>query len=329
MYLTIAIAVYNGENYIKRCLDSIIKAQKKYQGDKEIEILAINDGSKDNSLEILKEYENKIKNFKIINKTNGGVSSVRNYAIDKANGRYLWIIDVDDEILDDSLNNILELEKKDVTMFNYMIKEPKHYYKNITSVEYLKNTSLIEKKELLLQAGAMWKFVFEVKFLKQNLLKLINISVGEDLNFTIKSLLNATSMSFYNIPIYKYYINDNSIMTSKNIERKRDIFLSLTDIEKYFKEKGAFETYKEELEYLFIHHMLYVAYVDIVLIDKKSTVLDELLSYVNKNFPSWNKNKYLKKQNIIKRIILKIIKKDDRNLVRILIRLKKHLRKIR
>ena len=118
-------------------------------------------------------------------------------------------------------------------------------------------------------------------------------------------------------------------MTSKNIERKRDIFLSLTDIEKYFKEKGAFETYKEELEYLFIHHMLYVAYVDIVLIDKKSTVLDELLSYVNKNFPSWNKNKYLKKQNIIKRIILKIIKKDDRNLVRILIRLKKHLRKIR
>ncbi len=329
MYLTIAIAVYNGENYIKRCLDSIIKAKKKYQGDKEIEILAINDGSKDNSLEILKEYENKIKNYKIINKTNGGVSSVRNYAIDKANGRYLWIIDVDDEILDDSLNNILELEKKDVTMFNYMIKEPKHYYKNITSIEYLKNISLIEKKELLLQAGAMWKFVFEVKFLKQNLLKLINISVGEDLNFTIKSLLNATSMSFYNIPIYKYYINDNSIMTSKNIERKRDIFLSLTDIEKYFKEKGAFETYKEELEYLFIHHMLYVAYVDIVLIDKKSAVLDELLSYVNKNFPSWNKNKYLKKQNIIKRIILKIIKKDDRNLARILIRLKKHLRKIR
>ncbi len=329
MYLTIAIAVYNGENYIKRCLDSIIKAKKKYQGDKEIEILAINDGSKDNSLEILKEYENKIKNYKIINKTNGGVSSVRNYAIDKANGRYLWIIDVDDEILEDSLNNILELEKKDVTMFNYMIKEPKHYYKNITSIEYLKNISLIEKKELLLQAGAMWKFVFEVKFLKQNLLKLINISVGEDLNFTIKSLLNATSMSFYNIPIYKYYINDNSIMTSKNIERKRDIFLSLTDIEKYFKEKGAFETYKEELEYLFIHHMLYVAYVDIVLIDKKSAVLDELLSYVNKNFPSWNKNKYLKKQNIIKRIILKIIKKDDRNLARILIRLKKHLRKIR
>lgn len=329
MYLTIAIAVYNGENYIKRCLDSIIKAKKKYQGDKEIEILAINDGSKDNSLEILKEYENKINNYKIINKTNGGVSSVRNYAIDKANGRYLWIIDVDDEILEDSLNNILELEKKDVTMFNYMIKEPKHYYKNITSIEYLKNISLIEKKELLLQAGAMWKFVFEVKFLKQNLLKLINISVGEDLNFTIKSLLNATSMSFYNIPIYKYYINDNSIMTSKNIERKRDIFLSLTDIEKYFKEKGAFETYKEELEYLFIHHMLYVAYVDIVLIDKKSAVLDELLSYVNKNFPSWNKNKYLKKQNIIKRIILKIIKKDDRNLARILIRLKKHLRKIR
>lgn len=329
MYLTIAIAVYNGENYIKRCLDSIIKAKKKYQGDKEIEILAINDGSKDNSLEILKEYENKIKNYKIINKANGGVSSVRNYAIDKANGRYLWIIDVDDEILDDSLNNILELEKKDVTMFNYMIKEPKHYYKNIIPIEYLKNIALIEKKELLLQAGAMWKFVFEVKFLKQNLLKLINISVGEDLNFTIKSLLNATSMSFYNIPIYKYYINDNSIMTSKNIERKRDIFLSLTDIEKYFKEKGAFETYKEELEYLFIHHMLYVAYVDIVLIDKKSTVLDELLSYVNKNFPSWNKNKYLKKQNIIKRIILKIIKKDDRNLVRILIRLKKHLRKIR
>lgn len=329
MYLTIAIAVYNGENYIKRCLDSIIKAKKKYQGDKEIEILAINDGSKDNSLEILKEYENKIKNYKIINKINGGLSSVRNVSVEKAIGKYLWMIDVDDEILDDSLNNILELEKKDVTMFNYMIREKNNYYKNNDYIEDLKNVNLLEKKELFLLASGTWKFIFKTEFLRKTLLKFKEGILYEDLNITPKILQKANLINTYDIPIYKYYINDNSIMTSKNIERKRDIFLCLTDIEKYFKEKEAFETYKEELEYLFIHHMLYVAYVDIVLIDKKSAVLDELLSYVNKNFPLWDENKYLKKQNIIKRIILKIIKKDDRNLARILIRLKKHLRKIR
>ena len=98
MNLTISIAIYNGSQYIKRCLDSIILAYRKVNPeDIQLTVLAINDGSKDDSLDILKNYSNH-EFIKIIDKQNGGLSSVRNLSMDLCDTDYLWMIDVDDEL---------------------------------------------------------------------------------------------------------------------------------------------------------------------------------------------------------------------------------------
>lgn len=96
--ISIIIPVYNASKYIEKCLESIIN--QTYQS---IEIIVINDGSKDNSLEILNEYASKDNRIKVIDKENGGVSSARNLGIDKATGKYIMFIDSDDYIEKDML----------------------------------------------------------------------------------------------------------------------------------------------------------------------------------------------------------------------------------
>ena len=119
MNLTISVAIYNGSQYIKRCLDSIILAYGKVNSrDLQLTVLAINDGSKDNSLDILNNYSN-YDFIKVIDKINGGLSSVRNLSMELCDTDYLWMIDVDDEIEENSLEILSRLQLGEINVFNY------------------------------------------------------------------------------------------------------------------------------------------------------------------------------------------------------------------
>lgn len=91
--ISIIVPVYNSKQYINRCLDSLVK--QTYEN---IEIIIVDDGSNDGSLEILKLYSAKDKRIKLFRKENGGASSARNYGLDKANGKYILFIDIDDYV---------------------------------------------------------------------------------------------------------------------------------------------------------------------------------------------------------------------------------------
>ncbi|ORU23018.1 glycosyl transferase, partial [Francisella tularensis subsp. holarctica] len=89
--ITLVIPIYNIENYLGRCLDSVIN-----QTYKDLEIILVNDGSTDNSLEICESYAKEDSRIKIINKNNGGLSSARNVGLDACKGDYVTFIDSDD-----------------------------------------------------------------------------------------------------------------------------------------------------------------------------------------------------------------------------------------
>ncbi len=100
--ISVIIPTYNKEKYLNECLDSVIN-----QTLKEIEIICVNDGSTDNSLTILKEYEKKDKRIKIINQENSGVAIARNRAMDISKGEFIAFLDSDDKIINDnSLENL-------------------------------------------------------------------------------------------------------------------------------------------------------------------------------------------------------------------------------
>ena len=106
LMLSMVVPVYNQEKYLRECLDSLLHqdvAPETY------EIICVNDGSTDSSLQILEEYAEQFSNIRIIDKTNGGVSSARNAGIDAAQGKYLWFIDSDDYIKENFLGHLFNL----------------------------------------------------------------------------------------------------------------------------------------------------------------------------------------------------------------------------
>jgi len=91
--VSVIVPVYNVELYLEKCLDSLVN-----QTLKEIEIIVVNDGSPDNSQEIIDKYAKEYKNIKAYKKKNGGLSDARNYGIKKASGEYIAFIDSDDYV---------------------------------------------------------------------------------------------------------------------------------------------------------------------------------------------------------------------------------------
>lgn len=105
MFLSFIIPVYNAETYLKECLESILQQDLSYE---EYEIICVNDGSTDRSLDFLKEYEKLYDNIRVIDQENSGVSVARNIGLDTAAGEYVWFVDADDFIG----RNVLNMLKK-------------------------------------------------------------------------------------------------------------------------------------------------------------------------------------------------------------------------
>ena len=103
--LSVIVPVYNTEKYLEKSIKSIIKSKFK-----DLEIIIVNDGSTDNSEEIIKEIIEENKDFKIkyLKKENGGLSDARNYAIPYANGKYISFVDSDDYIDENLYLNLIE-----------------------------------------------------------------------------------------------------------------------------------------------------------------------------------------------------------------------------
>lgn len=140
--ITIIVPVYNTENYLEDCLNSLMS-----QTYTNIEILLVNDGSQDNSLNICKEYATKDKRIKVIDKKHSGVSDTRNTGIKKSTGKYLTFIDSDDIIEKDyieRLYNTIKDTNSDVVVSGYSIIE-KHLSKDI---KYINETKIFKYKDI-------------------------------------------------------------------------------------------------------------------------------------------------------------------------------------
>lgn len=150
--LSIIIPVYNVEKYIEKCIISLIDQNIPHS---DYEILVINDGTKDNSVAIVKELQKDFANIRLIEKENGGLSSSRNKGIEYAKGEYIWFVDSDDYIDNNVLSQLLEKvfnENLDIVIFGHKeIEEATHVTnlfpapiteKTITNIDYLRSYNI-------------------------------------------------------------------------------------------------------------------------------------------------------------------------------------------
>lgn len=137
--LSVIVPIYNSELYLADCLESLVHQNFK---DGEYEVICVNDGSQDSSLEIIRDYERKYPFVRCYSKKNEGIAATRNLGLKMARGRYITFVDSDDYIVAESLEKLVnEMERRDVTLltFGYQcIGETEHYCnEKISKVEFV------------------------------------------------------------------------------------------------------------------------------------------------------------------------------------------------
>lgn len=215
--LSILIPVYNGEAYINRCLNSIVR-----QGgfNEEVEIVIINDGSKDNSLSILKEYETRYDNIRLISRENKGIGPTRNELLDNVSGNFFWFIDVDDYISTNSLSYIMPLlhnDEYDVLMLSY-------YWGNQESGRHVKYTGEYTSGLSLTASGiynnSLWTRVYRTSIIHKNDIRFDDLSMGEDFDFIFRLIPLTGRVKCIDYELYYYMENPVSAVFNPNIEHR-------------------------------------------------------------------------------------------------------------
>ncbi|TKD49390.1 glycosyltransferase [Streptococcus mitis] len=317
MKLTIGIPVYNGEKYISRCIDSILKEYEKAKENIELELLIVNDGSKDNSKTILKEYSEKISLIRVITQNNSGLAHVRRVVLEEASGDYLWFVDVDDEIEEGAIEFIANQKLEEVNIFDYRLGYENSKLETI-SMGIQENTILIPNKEkkIFTLPNAVWHYIYDLEFLRKTKVTFKSGYLYEDFEFMARLWPNVSKAKYFNFSIYKYYLTEGSIMRGGTaINKIRDIEVMLSSVEEYYAENYPGE-FKEELEYFNWYHILYGGYANILRIDETSPLLDEYLKKVKIKYPNWMKNKYLKSQSLKRKILMYLIKYNQKKIVK-------------
>ena len=207
--ISVIVPIYNKEQYLKRCIISLIN-----QTYNDLEILLINDGSTDNSLEICKSflYDNRIR---IINKNNEGVSSARNCGLQCANGNKIMFVDADDYISLDYIK-MLNSYNEDLIISGYMTDDGEKSYQS-EAYDILFNNkeetmqNIFNKKFIKLMVVPYLKLFKREIIIKHDIKFNINISFGEDTCFVLDYINYCCSVRFINEVGYYNVITKNSL----------------------------------------------------------------------------------------------------------------------
>ena len=217
--LSIIIPVYNVSDYLCECLDSCLA-----QDLDDYEIICVDDGSKDNSGAILDEYAQKHSNILVFHKENGGVSSARNYGIQKAGGKWIWFVDADDFIAENCCKYIFETAEKenpDVVLFDYV--RTYNFVKELFSADRADVSVYVSKKDVMAMtprknygSGTFPYWFLREKILKNNVLFDSTMKYSEDTKFVFQYRFNCERGLVVDFPVYYYRQREGSAMHNVN-----------------------------------------------------------------------------------------------------------------
>lgn len=266
--ISIIIPIYNSEKYIKRCVSSVID-----QSYDKLEILLVDDGSTDNSLNICEAFAAKDNRIKVISQNNGGVSKARNTGLRLVKGEYVMFLDSDDYMLPDMCKTMLDvLHSKQADCVICGIQEPEDGLwcpqRNIdySTLEDFKRDFIYQLNTELL--SPCWNKIFK----KQLITNLFNeeISFGEDLIFDLEYLNNCSRLSFITTPlVYHEKQVAGSLVTKTGLQRLIDI----ENIHQVIMQFAGEENISQDLHKKYIRDL--TVYARFLLLDKRITFSDK------------------------------------------------------
>lgn len=253
--LSVIIPVYNVEDYLKQCLESVIN-----QTLKEIEIICVNDGSTDNSKQILEDYANKDKRIKIINKKNAGLGAARNTGMEYAKGEYIGFVDSDDWVDKNAFKKLYENAKSNnsdivicpIKLINEKngeeIQDPYYHLECFSSEFDIIVFDYKKTKNFLLDIAVnAYNKIYKNKFIKDLQVKFPEGLLFEDIPFFYQTYLNAKRISLIRDFLIFHRINRESSITSKVDKKHFDTIQIQNLMIKTFLKIPDFQYFKIEL----------------------------------------------------------------------------------
>lgn len=250
--VSIVVPVYNVQDYLPKCIDSILA-----QTYKDFELILVNDGSTDDkSAFICQAYAETDVRIRVINKENGGLSDARNAGMAVAKGKYIQFIDSDDfveqDLIEKCVNKLHETDA-DMVIFDFYQYHMKDGTKEIIGNAYDENGiySLKENPEMITKIkNAAWNKMYRLSLFRDNNITYPWGCYYEDLGTTYRLLLRARKVAFLDEPLYDYLVDRPGNITSAfNMKAYHVLDMVKITMDDY-KKLGVYDTYYEELKFL-------------------------------------------------------------------------------
>lgn len=239
MILSIIIPVYNVERYIQDCMSSIYNQNIS---EDVFEVIIVNDGTPDKSIEQISPIIAKKTNTKIINQKNQGLSIARNNGLKLAKGEYVWFVDSDDTLLHGAIEKILKVleDHKGVDVIATVLLQKKES-NGATAIEYTPDYSVRTGREYMFRGnnlGASQRYILRRNFLLDNNLFFMPNVYHEDGEFGHKMMYLAKSVYVMPEPVYCYLLRSSgSIMSTRKMKMNYDLIAIYKELEGFCKSK--------------------------------------------------------------------------------------------
>ena len=263
--VSIIIPIYNGEKYIDSCLKSVLE-----QTYKNVEIIVVNDGSKDDSLILINKYKKSDDRIIVIDKKNEGVSVARNTAIDISTSKWIMFVDVDDKLEKDAVENLMNNIENDIDIIIskiYLVSEnkkeefkceysEKKIFQNEDKNELIQAIFYDNYKEKISSNTNIFAKLYSKDLLMKNKIKFKEgMKYGEDVIFNLISFQNAKKIAFINSFTYNYISNCESVTQKFDNNIIEHYTKMLLEIKEYLTKNNLYEKFKNEYQYFVLRQI--------------------------------------------------------------------------
>lgn len=285
MKVTVIIPVYNGEKRIIRCLDSLIS-----QTYKDIKVLLINDGSKDRSEEVIRDYiaKKELTNVELISHSNRGVSLTRNRGIELANSEYVAFIDQDDYVFADYFERFVEAAEK-----NHADIVCGGYQRVSEAGKVLRVVKLENHPWAKFVVVAPWAHIYRTSFLKEHNIGFLKTGIGEDVYFSLMAYSYTDRIVTVDYCGYCWVNNVESVSNSKQktVNANANPFVLLDALDRDIPKDNHIP--REWMEYYLYRYIVW--YLVFTVRDTPKEVLseqyDKLFDWLRARYPAFYKNR--------------------------------------
>lgn len=285
-HLTVSIIIpaYNAEEYIGKCIESVLK-----QSWQDFEILVLDDGSKDKTGQIVKEYVKKDERVKYIKQQNMGVARTRNKGVKMARGEYIAFIDNDDFIDTDYLETLLPKDDTEIMVSGF--KRPDESGKIVAKMR-LRDTEWSK-----FMNPTPWAKIYRRDFIVDNKIEFLDNNIGEDIYFNLVAMLTAKKVQILDYVGYNWFYNRKSISNTEHKDfEKIEVFKLLNSCYDELKKRDLIEQNYQLVEFFFLRFIVwFLLYSSKGQKKQKIDVMyNKLFDWLKQRFPDYRKNELLK-----------------------------------